>query len=211
MGVRTTVGRVIFDDILHPEMPSYNVALGQEQLRGIIADCYQLLGLAETINLLDDMKDLGFREPTRSGLSFATDDLKAPASKDAILAEAEEDVARAAKLYHRGVIAEHERYDRVIDSWTHARETIAGELMEGLRHDVRDGQVYLNPILLMADSGARGGVEQIRQLAGMRGLMAKPRARSSRRRSRPTSARASACWSISAPPTAPAGAWSRPR
>ena len=78
MVIKTTVGRVIFNDILHPKMPYYNLALGQKQLQGIIADCYQILGRAETINLLDDMKDLGFRESTRSGLSFATDDLKTP-------------------------------------------------------------------------------------------------------------------------------------
>src|SRR6185312_8787631 len=89
MVIRTTVGRVIFNDILHPKMPFYNYALGQKQLQGIIADCYQLLGRAETINLLDSMKDIGFRESTRSGLSFATDDLKTPIAKDTILAESE--------------------------------------------------------------------------------------------------------------------------
>ena len=82
MVVTTTTGRVIFNDILHAKMPFYNMALGQKQLQGIIADCYQILGRAETIALLDNMKDLGFRESTRSGLSFATDDLKTPASKD---------------------------------------------------------------------------------------------------------------------------------
>jgi DNA-directed RNA polymerase subunit beta' len=174
MVVKTTVGRVIFNDILLPKMPYYNLSLGQKQLQGIIADCYQLLGRRETINLLDNMKDIGFRESTRSGLSFATDDLKTPESKAAILAEAEKDVAKAAKLYQRGVITEQERYNQVLDHWTHARERITTEMMEQLRNDVRNGEVYLNPVFLMADSGARGGVEQIRQLAGMRGLMAKP-------------------------------------
>ena len=172
--VQTTVGRVIFNDILHAKMPFYNYALGQKQLQGIIADCYQILGRRETINLLDNMKDIGFRESTRSGLSFATDDLKTPASKDAILAEAEKDVAKNNKLYQRGIITDNERYAKVLDAWTHARERITLEMMEELKHDVRNGEVYLNPIFLMADSGARGGVEQIRQLAGMRGLMAKP-------------------------------------
>ena len=174
MVVTTTTGRVIFNDILHAKMPFYNLALGQKQLQGIIADCYQILGRAETIALLDNMKDLGFRESTRSGLSFATDDLKTPASKDKILADTEKEVAKAAKLYQRGIITEQERYNKVLDFWTHAREQITGEMMEQLRNDVRGGEVYLNPIFLMADSGARGGVEQIRQLAGMRGLMAKP-------------------------------------
>src|SRR5262249_23149944 len=174
MVIRTTVGRVIFNDILHPKMPFYNMALGQKQLQGIIADCYQLLGRRETIDLLDSMKDLGFRESTRSGLSFATDDLKTPESNPTILNETENNSAKRAKLYHRGIITEQERYNKVLDAWTHARERITSEMMEQLRNDVRNGQVYLNPIFLMAESGARGGVEQIRQLAGMRGLMAKP-------------------------------------
>src|SRR5579885_1891644 len=174
MIITTTAGRVVFNDILHPRMPFYNMTLGQKQLQGIIADCYQILGRRETIALLDRMKDLGFRESTRSGLSFATDDLKTPHSKDAIIAEAEKEVAKQNKFYQRGIITDQERYNKVLDAWTHARERITAEMMEALRNDVREGQVYLNPIFLMAESGARGGVEQIRQLAGMRGLMAKP-------------------------------------
>src|SRR5437764_4220066 len=174
MVIKTTTGRVIFNDILHPKMPYYNMALGQKQLQGIIADCYQILGRAETINLLDNMKDLGFRESTRSGLSFATDDLKTPSSKDAILAEAEKEVALNNKRYQRGIITDQERYNKVLDAWTHAREQITSKMMQELREDTRGGEVYLNPTFLMAESGARGGVEQIRQLAGMRGLMTKP-------------------------------------
>jgi DNA-directed RNA polymerase subunit beta' len=174
MVVKTTVGRVIFNDILHPRMPYYNLTLGQKQLQGIIADCYQILGRRETIALLDRMKDLGFRESTRSGLSFATDDLKTPVSKDHIIAEAEKEVQKNNKLYQRGIITDQERYNKVLDAWTHARERITAEMMEALRNDTRENEIYLNPIFLMAESGARGGVEQIRQLAGMRGLMAKP-------------------------------------
>ena len=174
MIIRTTVGRVVFNDILHARMPFYNLTLGQKQLQGIIADCYQILGRRETIALLDRMKDLGFRESTRSGLSFATDDLKTPPSKDAIIAEAEKEVTKQNRFYQRGIITDQERYNKVSDAWTHARERITAEMMEALRNDSREGEVYLNPIFLMAESGARGGVEQIRQLAGMRGLMAKP-------------------------------------
>jgi DNA-directed RNA polymerase subunit beta' len=174
MIINTTVGRVVFNDILHNRMPFYNMTLGQKQLQGIIADCYQILGRRETIALLDRMKDLGFRESTRSGLSFATDDLKTPLSKDAIIAEAEKEVAKQNRFYQRGIITDQERYNKVLDAWTHARERITSEMMEALRTDSREGESYLNPIFLMAESGARGGVEQIRQLAGMRGLMAKP-------------------------------------
>jgi DNA-directed RNA polymerase subunit beta' len=152
----------------------YNVALSQKQLQSIIADCYQLLGRGATIDLLDRMKDLGFRESTRSGLSFATDDLRTPESKDKILADAEKRVSGFNRNYQRGLITDGERYNNVIDAWTHARELITNQMMEELKTDVRNGEVYLNPIYLMADSGARGGVGQITQLAGMRGLMAKP-------------------------------------
>jgi DNA-directed RNA polymerase subunit beta' len=172
--VKTTVGRVVFNDILHPKMPFYNVAMGQKQLQGVISDCYQVLGRRETIDLLDKMKDLGFRESTRSGLSFATDDLRTPSNKDAVLNEAEKEVAVNNKRYQRGIITDMERYNKVLDAWTHAREQITAKMMEELRSDIRADAMYLNPIFLMAESGARGGVEQIRQLAGMRGLMAKP-------------------------------------
>ena len=107
-------------------------------------------------------------------MSFATDDLKTPLSKDAIIAEAEKEVAKQNRFYQRGIITDQERYNKVLDAWTHARERITAEMMEALRNDSREGEAYLNPIFLMAESGARGGVEQIRQLAGMRGLMAKP-------------------------------------
>jgi DNA-directed RNA polymerase subunit beta' len=177
--VLTTVGRVLFNDILNPKMAYYDLALSSKQLARIIADCYQLLGRRETINLLDRMKDLGFRESTRSGLSFSTDDLRTPANKEKVLAETEKRVDTFRKQYDRGNITEVERYNNVIDLWTHARDQITDQMMDDLRNDKRpdeDGQLrpYLNPIFLMANSGARGGTEQIRQLAGMRGLMAKP-------------------------------------
>ncbi|MBV9123226.1 MAG: DNA-directed RNA polymerase subunit beta', partial [Planctomycetes bacterium] len=172
--VTTTVGRVLFNDILKPEMAFYDLALSGKHLSRIIADCYQLLGRRETIDLLDRMKEIGFRESTRSGLSFATDDLKTPANKEQVIKETEKEVEKIQKQYQRGIITEGERYNKVIDLWTHARDVITKQMMEDLQHDVREGKPYLNPIFLMAHSGARGGVEQIRQLAGMRGLMAKP-------------------------------------
>ena len=172
--VSTTVGRVLFNDILNSRMAFYDLPLSSKHLSRIIADCYQKLGRRQTIELLDRMKELGFRESTRSGLSFATDDLKTPANKETILKKAEKEAEAVQKQYLRGIITEGERYNRVIDLWTHARDEITKEMMFDLQHDTRDGKAYLNPIFLMAHSGARGGVEQIRQLAGMRGLMAKP-------------------------------------
>jgi DNA-directed RNA polymerase subunit beta' len=172
--VSTTVGRVLFNDILKPRMAFYDLALGNKYLARIIADCYQTLGRRETIDLLDRMKDTGFRESTRSGLSFAADDLRTPENKDSVIKETEKEVEKIQKLYQRGIITEGERYRKVIDAWTHARDKITQQMMQDLQHDTRNGEQYLNPIFLMAHSGARGGVEQIRQLAGMRGLMAKP-------------------------------------
>ncbi|HEY2785620.1 MAG TPA: DNA-directed RNA polymerase subunit beta', partial [Fimbriiglobus sp.] len=172
--VITTVGRVIFNDILHPKMAYYDLALSSKYLSRIIADCYQLLGRRETIALLDNMKDIGFRESTRSGLSFSASDLRTPEVKEAVLKEKDKEVDKLRKQYERGIVTEQERYNKTIDHWNEARERITKALMEELKTDRRDGKPYLNPIFLMANSGARGGVEQIRQLAGLRGLMAKP-------------------------------------
>ena len=172
--VSTTVGRVLFNDILKPHMAFYDLALAGKYLSRIIADCYQQLGRRETIELLDRMKETGFRESTRSGLSFSTDDLRTPGNKDSVLGHTDKEVERLQKQFQRGLITDLERYNKVIDLWTQARDSITKQMMHDLQHDVREGVPYLNPIFLMAHSGARGGVEQIRQLAGMRGLMAKP-------------------------------------
>jgi DNA-directed RNA polymerase subunit beta' len=177
--VQTTVGRAMFNMALPTGMPYYNTPLRSSDLAGVISDCYELLGRRKTIDLLDTLNRVGFRQSTLSGLSFATDDLITPPNKSKIIGNAEKVVMRIMKLYQRGIITEGERYNQVLDAWTHAREQITTEMMQELESDVGsearvrpDG--YVNPIFLMAHSGARGGVEQIRQLAGMRGLMAKP-------------------------------------
>ncbi|HAB12893.1 MAG TPA: DNA-directed RNA polymerase subunit beta', partial [Planctomycetaceae bacterium] len=173
----TTVGRVVFNDILDPHMAYYNLTMKGKDLANVISDCYHhdKLGRSDTISLLDRMKSLGFQEATHSGLSFATSDLRTPDNKDDVIELAEKEVEKQQKLYGRGIITDQERYNAVLDQWTHARERITKDMMREFEHDDRpeeDG--YVNPIFLMANSGARGGVEQIRQLAGMRGLMAKP-------------------------------------
>src|SRR5204862_7390771 len=113
--VTTTVGRVLFNDILNSKMAYYDVAMSSKMLSRVIADCYLLLGRRETIELLDRMKDLGFRESTRSGLSFATDDLKTPANKEPVLKATSRDVDRYLRQYADGNITEKERYNKVID------------------------------------------------------------------------------------------------
>ena len=172
--IETTYGRILFNMMLPEGLDFYNTPLKSGDLAGVISDCYQRLGRKATITLLDEMNQLGFRESTRSGLSFATDDLVTPESKEKYISEAEKTVLKFQKLYERGVITDQERYNQVLDTWTHTREAITAEMMDAMKSDDRGGHGYINPVYLMAHSGARGGVEQIRQLAGMRGLMAKP-------------------------------------
>ncbi len=178
--VRTTVGRVIFNDILHPQMAFYDLPLGSKYLGRVIADCYQLLGGRETVELLDRIKTLGFRETTRSGLSLATSDLITPEGKATVLLESDKQVQRWNRYEERGLIGPTERYNKVIDTWIDARDQVSKRLILGLQNERRPDPVsgkmvpYLNPLWLMAQSGASCGVEQIRKLAGMHGLVASP-------------------------------------
>ena len=172
--IETTPGRVRFNEMLPAGMDFYNQAMRSGDLAGVISDCYQRIGRRATIHLLDDMMQLGFRESTRSGLSFATDDLVTPDSKSNFIKAAEKEVMKLKKSYDRGLMTGQERYNHVLDEWTNARELITKDMMDAMKNDVREGGWYVNPVFLMSHSGARGGIEQIRQLAGMRGLMAKP-------------------------------------
>jgi DNA-directed RNA polymerase subunit beta' len=171
---KTSVGRILFNHTLPDKMPFYNYTLSQSLLNGVIADSHRYLGRAATVQLLDEIKTLGFRQATLAGVSFATDDLRLPQRKEAILGQIQKQVEKIQKDYARGAITDGERHNQVVDAWTHARELVTAELMDTLKNDTRDGKPVLNPIWMMVDSGARGSVEQVRQLAGMRGLMAKP-------------------------------------
>jgi len=171
----TTVGRCIFNDMLPAGMPFYNVTMSQKMLSHVISNCFEFTGSAETIDLLDRIKNLGFKYATLAGLSFGITDLKIPARKAEIIEVTEKKVSKIRKNYNDGVLTEGERYNQVIDAWTNARVEVTNEMMQGFKKDVKqDGTPYLNPIYLMSDSGARGSVDQIQQLAGMRALMAKP-------------------------------------
>ncbi|MHC4223170.1 MAG: DNA-directed RNA polymerase subunit beta', partial [Planctomycetota bacterium] len=172
--IDTTMGRIIFNDILSDAMPFYNYSMDKKGVQEVISDCHKYLGREATIKLLDDVKDLGFKSATRAGLSFAKDDMRLPSRKEEIIGATQGEVDQIEGNYRKGVITEGERYNQIVDCWTAAREQIGKEMMAELKSDERDGKPYLNPIYLMADTGARGSVEQIRQLAGMRGLMAKP-------------------------------------
>ncbi|MHC4395921.1 MAG: DNA-directed RNA polymerase subunit beta' [Planctomycetota bacterium] len=173
--IETTVGRCMFNEILSAKMPFYNMTMSGKQLSQVISDCFRYAGSAETVDLLDRIKDMGFRYATLSGMSFGIMDLKIPAKKQDIIEETEKRIRKIHKNYQAGVLTEGERYNQVIDAWTSARVAVTNEMMHGLKADTKeDGTPYLNPIYLMSDSGARGSVDQIQQLAGMRALMAKP-------------------------------------
>ncbi len=164
--VETTVGRVIFNQLLPENVPYYDALLNKSKLNAIIADTYKKAGHHRTIQLLDDLKDLGFEFATLAGISISVDDLRIPSKKNAITDKAQEKVLKVEEQYRRGVITEGERYNNIIDIWTQTTDEVADNVFSELEP--------FNPIFMMADSGARGSKQQIRQLAGMRGLMAKP-------------------------------------
>jgi DNA-directed RNA polymerase subunit beta' len=184
--IMTTVGRCIFNDILPKEMPFYNTALTSAGQSRVIADCYAQLGRPATIDLLDNMKQLGFKRSTLAALSFGITDIRSPDSKATILDAGQKKADAIEKAYRQGAITDQERYAQLIDLWGHARKQVTDDLMEALANDYRDAEgkpvparttgtlKYLNPINMMATSKARGSVDQMRQLGGMRGLMAKP-------------------------------------
>ena len=172
--LETTYGRVLFNDILPPGMPFYNYELNKKAIQNLISDCHRLLGRDATLKLLDDLKDIGFRSSTAAGMSFGKDDMRVPQGKRAILDATQKEIDKVEKNFQKGVITEGERYLKIVDLWTHAREKVGEELMGVLREDYDDKTGYINPIYCMVTSGARGSIDQVRQLGGMRGLMAKP-------------------------------------
>ncbi len=164
--VDTTVGRVVFNQVLPAGMPFVNDVMTKSRLSDVIAKCYKTFGHHRTVQLLDDLKALGFEHATLAGLSIAIDDLHVPSQKEKILKQARAEVAEVESQYQKGIITEGERYNKIIDIWTYATDKISDFIFTELDP--------FNPIFLMVDSGARGSRQQIRQLAGMRGLMAKP-------------------------------------
>ena len=167
----TTVGRVLFNEILPSQLRFINQEMNRRELTRLVSQCYYVLGNSETVKLLDALKDLGFRYATLAGISIGVDDLHIPANKGEIIGEADRDVVKVEKEYQDGLITKGERYNKIIDIWTHVTERVSDEMFKEFE---RKEQGEFNPVFMMADSGARGSRQQIRQLAGMRGLMAKP-------------------------------------
>jgi DNA-directed RNA polymerase subunit beta' len=170
--IETTAGRVIFNEIWPKGVGFFNKACGKKQLSDVIFRTYGAAGHHATVETLDKLKDLGFYWAMRAGVSIGIADMIIPKEKHTELAHAYTQVAQVEQQYRRGIITDGERYNKVIDVWTHAGEEIANVMFRTLEHN--EGRKELNPVYLMVDSGARGNRQQVKQLAGMRGLMAKP-------------------------------------
>ena len=170
--LETTPGRVRFNEIWPAGLGFINRTVGKKQISDIIWRCYQVAGQKGTVQTLDALKSLGFREATRSGASIGIVDMVVPEEKPAIIADAYAQVDKVTKQYRNGVITDGERYQKVVDIWTHATDTIASALYRKI--EFNDGKPGASPLFMMVDSGARGNKSQIKQLSGMRGLMAKP-------------------------------------
>jgi DNA-directed RNA polymerase subunit beta' len=170
--LETTVGRVLFNQIWPAELGFYNKVAGKKQLSDIIWRCYKAVGQQRTVETLDRLKELGFREATRAGASIGISDMIIPKEKAPLIESAQKQISEVEKQYRRGIITDGERKNKVQDIWTHTGEEIANALFRTLEHN--DGRPYANPVFMMVDSGARGNRTQVKQLAGMRGLMAKP-------------------------------------
>lgn len=168
--VETSTGRVLFNQIVPAELGYMNEMLGKKRLRQVISDCFRKAGLAKTVEFLDKLKDAGFTTATRGGLSVSIADVVVPDEKIAIIEKAQKEVDKIEDYYHSGVITEGERYNKIIDTWSTATNRVADKLYS----ELASHQQGFNTFFMMMDSQARGSKEQIRQLAGMRGLMAKP-------------------------------------
>ncbi|MDS1030411.1 DNA-directed RNA polymerase subunit beta' [Bacillota bacterium LX-D] len=169
--LETTVGRLIFNKEvpIPPELGFYNEEVGKKKLGEIVGRCYKILGNSVTAKLLDGIKRLGYKYSTKAGITISVPDIKVPEAKKVILEQTEEQVDKVEQMYRRGLITEEERYQKITTMWSKATEDVTNSLMTSLDK--------FNPVYMMANSGARGNVQQIRQLAGMRGLMADPSGR----------------------------------
>ncbi|TMA25703.1 MAG: DNA-directed RNA polymerase subunit beta' [Deltaproteobacteria bacterium] len=180
--VETTVGRVLLSDILPRKIAfsTINKVMDKKTLGNLIDICYRLSGEKETVLLADRLRSLGYGYATKAGISIAIKDMVIPAKKQEFLERAQKEVAEIENQYLEGLITDGERYNKVIDIWAQVTEEVAGEMMGEIGTEIvhkggkEKKQPSFNPIFIMADSGARGSAQQIRQLAGMRGLMAKP-------------------------------------
>ena len=171
--METTVGRVILNDRLPEDMPFVNGLLKKRGLMQLVQYCYLHFGRAETVEMIDGLKSLGFNYATKAGLSIGINDMVVPAEKQRLVKGAQKEVMSVEQQYLDGAITHGERYNKIIEIWSKLTERVSDKMFAGLESSDTSGS-DINPIYIMADSGARGSKQQIRQLSGMRGLMAKP-------------------------------------
>src|SRR5690606_28531061 len=168
--IETTVGRVLFNQVVPEEVGYVNELLTKKSLRDIIGLVVKTMGMARAAQFLDDIKELGFQMAFKGGLSFNLQDLNIPDAKSDLIEQATREVEEVTNNYNMGFITNNERYNQIIDIWTRINSRLTANVMEILSTDNQG----FNSVYMMLDSGARGSKEQIRQLCGMRGLMAKP-------------------------------------
>jgi DNA-directed RNA polymerase subunit beta' len=171
--IETTVGRVIFNQIMPKELGYFNELADKGKVEGLVGKAHRLLGNHRTSIFLDQLKKIGFEYATLAGMTVGIDDMVIPPEKGVLIEKAQKEVDKIWRQYEKGIITAGERYNKVIDTWTHTTSEVGEVMFERLKN----AQGGFNPVFMMADSGARGSKEQIRQLAGMRGLMAKPQKR----------------------------------
>ncbi len=170
--IRTTVGRVIFNTIWPAGMGFVNFPVAKGKLGDLILQSYKVAGKDETVEMLDRLKELGFKTATQAGISIGIDDMIIPDDKPDIVKEARKKITEVEGQYKKGLITTGERYNKIIDIWTGATDEIAKSVFTNLKEN--EGKEHVNPVFIMMDSGARGNRQQVRQLCGTRGLMAKP-------------------------------------
>ena len=187
--VKTTAGRIIVNQYVPDEVPYVNTVLGKKALRGVITSVIKSTGVTRTAKFLDDVKNLGYDQAFRAGISFNLGDVLIPEEKASLIERGYKEVESIKMNYAMGFITNNERYNKVIDLWTAIDNKLTGIVREQISAD----QQGFNPVYMMLDSGARGSVQQIKQLCGMRGLMAKPR-----------------CSNTSSPRTVPVRVWPIP-
>ncbi len=170
--LRTTVGRVIFNEIWPAGLGFINFPVPKSKLGDLILNTYKVAGDRVTVETLDKLKELGFQTAMQAGISIGIDDMIIPENKKEIVADARKKVDEVESQYKKGIITSGERYNKIIDIWTGATDRIAKAVFAKLENN--DGRTEVNPVYIMMDSGARGNKQQVRQLCGLRGLMAKP-------------------------------------
>ena len=171
--ITTTAGRCIFNEVWNDKIGFINTVTTKKELGKLVSDSYFITGQEDTIRMLDDLKDLGYEYSTRAGFTVSIADMTIPKTKAGIIVSARKEIDKIVNQYNKGLLTDGERHNKIIDIWTQTSNNVANELFDLLQRNLEKDK-DINPVFAMLDSGARGSKDQIRQLSGMRGLMAKP-------------------------------------